>query len=147
MSLTHTRSLAFSATQDSQSKPNTSFMWNVSTKTDGSLKVEVNFGVDEDVSGSGRKSDSITIGITKDSEDPVSISGGTAKGDVKISGYVQAIWGGSSSWIVLFTNGSESKSSDGHMLRGGFVNIYQCLASGTSDAVNGIIVGASIPSL
>ena len=144
------RSLAFSATQDSQSKPNMSFVWNVSLQTagdnKGSLKVQVSFGVDDDVSDSSVKSDSATVYIRNKSTTPVAIKASTSKGDVSINGYVQAVWGAYDSWIVLFTSGYESSSASGSMQRSGFVNVYQCLASGISTDVNGIIVGVSIPS-
>lgn len=145
-----TRSLAFSATQDAQSKPNMSFVWDVSLQTSGdkkgSLKVRVSFGVDDDVSDSAATTGSVTVYIGNGSTAPVSINAATNKGDVKINGSVQAVWGGYDSWIVLFTSGYESSSASGSMQRSGFVNVYQCLASGTSTDINGIIVGASIPA-
>ena len=150
MSLNSVRSLAFSATQDAQSKPNMSFVWNVSLQTTGdkkgSLKVEVDFGVNNTVSGSAVNTSSVTVYINSNSTAPVSVSAATSKGEVTINGYVQAVWGGYDSWIVLFTSGSESPSTGGYMKSSGYVNVYQCLASGISTDVNGIIVGASIPS-
>ncbi len=132
-------SLAFSATQDAQSKPNMTFVWVVSQKGNNDLDVTVKFGKDKSTDTE------ISVTIPYNNTDSYSISASSTTGHVSISGLVKAIWGTNGAWFVTFSSAGDNNSG-GNMVRSDFVNVYGCLASGITSESNGIIVGVNIPT-
>lgn len=135
-----TYNLAFSATQDAQSKPNMTFSWDVSQQQNGALNVKVSYGRDATTSDSV----SVTIPFKDQQSYPViDETKGKNSGGVSVNGAVHVRWGANGAWVVIFDN---ENNTLGAMERDGFVNVYQCVpVSGVSRAYSGIIVAANIP--